>query len=84
MQKNKGDRLKRANRDAKRVNKMSQNKSQMLEEKRDLATENRTSLPVVPTPIDFDNFIPWVCREWSIPYDVIIVRPNKGIYFRNR
>ncbi|CAB3233316.1 unnamed protein product [Arctia plantaginis] len=77
MQKSKSYRIKRANRDGKRVKQMSlNNKSQILEEKLDAEAENRTTLPIVPTPIDFDNFLPWVCREWSIPYDVIVVRPN--------
>lgn len=32
----------------------------------------------IPTPLQFDAFIPWVCAQWCASNNVIVTRVNQG------
>lgn len=31
-----------------------------------------------PTPLNFDDFVPWVCLEWQVGERVVVIRKFQG------
>ncbi|XP_045503873.1 uncharacterized protein LOC123700660 [Colias croceus] len=37
-----------------------------------------------PTPVDFDTFVPWICLEFQVPYNITVHRKHQDEYSRHK